>query len=349
MYGSVPTLYELLEKSNFDGDKFLPASAMRAADQILRWGSVARLKILFLDDQAGQQLQNYEFFQLIIKKWDEGRLFTNPWHKERQNWDIVFDLVDNVSEKMTEEHWGNELLCLAAGVGCMPIVQREGELRNELLRANQLEEKQSSFGKSTHQSIGQAVLGNHVDIVEYLLRQDGIEAHLRYRNYRGENVLHLASGLCNPEIFRILIPRFQEGINREDVQGDVPLLRIIMSPLASRYESANVFLSQSSLNRSSLSLGWQRDSLRAAMSRLDLDLCCILIWIGNINPVATLTYGNESQINTKEGGPRNDGSLLGNLVDLLISESEGNSAQLTGSVEEALVLVLLSLPLCQWS
>jgi hypothetical protein len=72
------------------------------------------------------------------------------------------------------------------------------------------------------------------------------------------------------------------------------------------------------------------------MSRLDLDLCCILIWIGNINPVATLTYGNESQINTKEGGPRNDGSLLGTLVDLLISESEGNSAQLTGSVEEAL-------------
>jgi ankyrin repeat protein len=116
---------------------------------------------------------------------------------------------------MVEEHWGNELLCLAAGVGCMPIVQRlmtnaerEGELRNELLRENQLEENHSPFDKTRHQSIGQAVLGNHVDIVEYLLGQDGIEAHLRYRNSRGENVLHLALGLCNLEIYRILIPRF---------------------------------------------------------------------------------------------------------------------------------------------
>lgn len=59
---------------------------------------------------------------------------------------------------------------------------------------------------------------------------------------------------------------------------------------------------------------------------LDLDMCCILIWIGNINPVATLTCGNESQINMKERGPGNEGNLLGTLVDLLISKSEGNSA-----------------------
>jgi hypothetical protein len=304
---------------------------------------VARLKTLFLDDQIGQQLQSYEFFRLIIKRWDEGQLFTSPWHKERQNWDLVFDLVDNVSEKMIEEHWGNELLCLAAGVGCMPIVQRlmtsaqrEGELKNELLRENQLEEQQSPFDKSTHQSIGQAVLGNHVDVVEYLLGQDSIEPHLRYRNSRGENVLHLASRHCNPEIFRLLIPRFQEGINTKDVQGDTPLLRIIKSPLPSRYESANVFLSQSNVNRNRHFLGWQQDSLRAAVSRLDLDMCCILIWIGNINPVAILNGGNESQINMKERGPADESNLLGTLVDLLNSESEGNSAQLTGSVEEAL-------------
>lgn len=343
IYGSVPTLLDMLRKSTFDNDKFLQGSAMRAADQILQWGSVSRLKILFLDDRTGQHLQTFEFFRLIIKRWNEARPITNPWHKEPQNWDLVFDLVDNISEKLIEEHWGNELLCLAAGAGCMPIVQRlmtsaqdNGELRNELLRENQLEEQRSSFDKSTHQSIGQAVLGNHVDIVEYLLGENGIEAHLRYRNSRGENVLHLASRLCNPEMFRLLIPRFQEGITAQDDQGDAPLLRIIMSPLTSRYESANVFLSQSSTNWNSHSLGWQRDSLRAAVSRLDLDMCCILIWIGNINPVAALTCGNEGRMNLKERGPRNEGNLLGTLVDLLISGSEGNSAQLTGSVEQAL-------------
>lgn len=225
----------------------------------------------------------------------------------------------------------------------MPIVlrsmtsaQHKGELMNEFLREKQLEEKKSSLDESTHQSIGQAVLGNHVDIVEYLLGENGIETHLRYRNSRGENVLHLASRLCNPVMFRLLIPRFREGINAEDDQGDAPLLRIIMSPLASRYESANVFLSRSSTNWNSHPLGWQRGSLRAAVSRLDLDMCCILIWIGNINPVAALTCGNEGQINLKERGPRNEGNLLGTLLDFLLSESEGNSAQLTGSVEEAL-------------
>lgn len=343
IYGSVPTLLDMLRKSNLDSDKFLQGSTIKAADQILQWGSISRLRILSLDDRTGQQLQNYEFFRLIIKRWDESRLITNPWHKERQDWDLVFDLVDNVSEKLVEEHWGNELLCLAASAGCIPIVKRlmtsaqhKGELRNELLREHHLEEKQSSFDKLTHQSIGQAVLGNHVDVVEYLLGENGIEAHLRYRNSRGENILHLASKLCNPQMFRLLIPRFQEGINAKDDQGDTPLLRIIMSPLTSRYESANVLFSQSNTNWTSHSLGWQRDSLRAAVSRLDPDMCCILIWIGNINPVAALTCGNEGQMDLKERGPRNEGNLLGTLIDLLISESEGDSTQLTGSMEETL-------------
>lgn len=137
-------------------------------------------------------------------------------------------------------------------------------------------------------------------------------------------------------MFRLLIPRFQEGINEEDDQGDVPLLRIIMSPLASRYEAAKSFLLQSSANWNSDLLYWQRDSLRAAVSRLDLDICCILIWIGNINPVAALTCGNEGKMKWNERGHRKEDNLLGNLVDLFITEPEGNSAQLTGSVEEGL-------------
>lgn len=56
IYGSVPTLLDMLRKSNLESDKYLQGSAIRAADQIIQWGSVSRLKILFLDDRIGQQL-----------------------------------------------------------------------------------------------------------------------------------------------------------------------------------------------------------------------------------------------------------------------------------------------------
>ncbi|KAJ5212655.1 uncharacterized protein N7498_004301 [Penicillium cinerascens] len=166
IYGSVAILIDMLRKSDFGNGKFLQGSAIKAADQILQWGDISRLQILFFDDQLGHQLQNLELFRLIIKTWDKARLITNPWHKGRQNWDLIFDLVDNVSDQMIEQHWGNELLCFAASAGCMPIVQRlmtsaqhKGELRDELLRETKFEETQSSFDKSAHQSIEKAVLG----------------------------------------------------------------------------------------------------------------------------------------------------------------------------------------------
>jgi hypothetical protein len=80
------------------------------------------------------------------------------------------------------------------------------------------------FGKPVHQLIGEAVLGNHVEVVEYLSGQQGIEAHLQYRNSRGENVLHLASGLCNPAMFRFLVFRFREGVHQTDSRlGDLEM------------------------------------------------------------------------------------------------------------------------------
>lgn len=204
----------------------------------------------------------------------------------------------------------------------MTSAQQNGELKDELLRETKFEETQSLFDKSTHQSIGKAVLGNHVNVVEYLLGHNGIETHLKYRNSRGENVLHLASRLCNPEVFRLLVPRFPEGINAEDDQGDTPLVRVIMSPAASRYESARILLRQSSTDWNSHSLEWQWSALRAAVLCRDLDMCCILILIGNIDPVSILTRGC-----------KNEDDMLGYLIDLFELETEANSSQLVGSVD----------------
>jgi hypothetical protein len=39
----------MLKNLNFDKDKYLPSPAMDAADQILQWGELSKLRILFLE------------------------------------------------------------------------------------------------------------------------------------------------------------------------------------------------------------------------------------------------------------------------------------------------------------
>ncbi|RYO93538.1 hypothetical protein DL763_004334 [Monosporascus cannonballus] len=219
LYGSEAMLRYMLENSDFGRDRYLPETATEAVDQVIQWGDLSRLRILFLEGKLRPQLQNLDFFRLLIKRWSELGMPCD-------NWDQVFDLVNYVSHTMAREEWGNELLCVAAGAGCMPVVRRlmtraehEAELRGELLRVFRGDHRIPFSGKSAHQSIGEAVLGNHVDVVEYLLGQNGIEAHLRYRNSRGENVLHLASRVCNPAMLRLLVPCFQEGVYQTDDRG----------------------------------------------------------------------------------------------------------------------------------
>ncbi|KAL4920386.1 hypothetical protein BDW62DRAFT_16755 [Aspergillus aurantiobrunneus] len=220
LYGSETILRDMLRNSNFSEDYFLPNTAMEAAGQILRWGDVSRLKILFHDDRLRCQLQTLDFFRLVMRKWHDPNI-------KHLDWDSVFDLVNDLSEKLVQERWGNELLCTAAGTGCIGIVQRlttnaenNAELKKELLFGSRLEQPRSKIGNPTHQSIGEAVLGDHINVVEYLLGKTDFEAHLRYQNSHGENVLHLASRRCNPEMLRLLVPRFEEGIYQRDCHGD---------------------------------------------------------------------------------------------------------------------------------
>lgn len=301
LYGSEAMLRNMLENADFDKDNFLRNPAMEAADQIFQWGDVSRLRILFLDEKLGHQLQNLGFFRFVIKMWNDPNI-------NHDDWDLVFDLVEYVSDKMVQEQWGNELLCVAAGAGCMPIIRRlmtsaqhNAEFRCELLREFRSEQWSTSV-KPAHQSIGEAVLGDHIDVVEYLLRENGIEAHLQYRNSRGENVLHLASGSCNPEMFHLLIPRFQEGIHQADDQGDTALVRIIMnsSDSQNRYNSAKILLLHSGADWNGHFRNGQRDPLRAAVQLGDLDMCCLLIHVGNMNPVSTLTINSEGRMDLKD-------------------------------------------------
>lgn len=310
LYGSEAMLRDMLENSDFGEDKFLPNPALGAADQILQWGDLSRLRIL-LESNLGYQLQSFAFFRLVIGRWSAPGTRCNDW-------DLAFDLVDCVLDILVREQWGNELLCMAAGAGCIPIVRRlmmkaqqDTELRSELLRGSRCEQ-QLPFGKLMHQSIGEAVLGNHVDVVEYLLEENGIEAHLQFRNSRGENVLHLASRHCNPAMFRLLVPRFQEGIQQTDDQGDTALVRIIMSSSSSRgrYGSASTLLLQDGANWDSQSCDEQQDPLRIAVRLGDLDMCHLLVRIGKMNPLSAMARDDDGQMILKDETPENANNML---------------------------------------
>lgn len=307
LYGSEAMLRHMLENSEFANDKFLPQPAIGAAEQLLRWGDLARLRKLLLEGKLGHQLRNLDFFQLIIRQW------LDPTRRHH-NWDLAFDLIDHALDTLVQERCANELLCMAARAGCTPIIQRlmirtqhEGKLRTELLRGARRKNELLSLRMSVHQSIGEAVLGNHVDVVEYLLEQKGIEAHLHYRNSHGENVLHLASKRCNPAMFRLLVPRFLESKHQTDNQGNTALVRVIMSSSGAqdRYESAKTLLLQGDVSENSHFGDEQRDPLRMAVRLGDLDMCGLLIGIGNVYPLSALTRGLNGQMALRDETPEN--------------------------------------------
>lgn len=159
LYGSEAMLLGMLERSDFNGDSFLPNSAMGAADQILRWGELPRLTLLWRS-RIGHRIRNLCFFRLVMKQW-----CSSPLETCRQGWDAVFDLVDDAHDTMVRERWDNQLLLAAVRMGCMPIIR---------LLTGGHDDKAII---SEHGLIGEAVLGNHVDVVGYLVGQRGIDAH----------------------------------------------------------------------------------------------------------------------------------------------------------------------------
>jgi hypothetical protein len=116
LYGSEAMLRVMLEKSDFDNGRFLRNPAMGAADQILRWGDITRLRTLFLDAKLGHELQNVGFFRLVIRRWSD--------RISEQDWTPVFSLIDYMPEGSVQGEWRNEILTLAANYRCTPMIER---------------------------------------------------------------------------------------------------------------------------------------------------------------------------------------------------------------------------------
>ena len=61
--------------------------------------------------------ENLDFFRLIVIRWSDSV-------KRRLDWTPVFELVDYVLDILVREHCANELLCVAARAGCLPLIER---------------------------------------------------------------------------------------------------------------------------------------------------------------------------------------------------------------------------------
>jgi ankyrin repeat protein len=201
LYGSEAMLQNLLENSDFDKMKYLQEPAMAAADQILRWGDVSRLKIIFFYKTLGYQLQNLDFFLLIMKRWYEP---SKRWNKpgiNRQNWEILFDLVDCIADKMVREKWGKDLLCAAARAGCVPMIQRLIRAAQKIidLQSEMLRGIEENFEDTT---LYVAIRTGQISIIDFLI---GAGADLKVRDQGGNTPLHLAAEGGYTNITRLLL------------------------------------------------------------------------------------------------------------------------------------------------
>ncbi|KAK1832788.1 hypothetical protein QBC39DRAFT_348224 [Podospora conica] len=231
LFGSDAMLQRVLEESDLagPGDAFLPSPVMKAVDQTLQWADVSRLKLLWESKPGQQQIRELEFFRLVLGQWSK-----SPSQRHRTGWDGAFALLDDVYDKMVEGQWGRALISRAITVGCLPVVRRLFEAAKSRLP---LMTELLSISQGENSLIGTAVLANHVDILEYLLEQPGMEAHVRHRNAREENVLHLASRFCNPAVFRQLVPLLRDGVPQRDVRGETVLDRVVTGSSAASRDS----------------------------------------------------------------------------------------------------------------
>ena len=211
------------------------------------------------------------------------------------SFDLVFEICDDV---LIRGKWGNELLCLAVSCGCLPLVERlfkeaarKPAMRNVFLRDVQRDIRPPDY----HQSVGEAVWHNHTEVLRYLLKQEGIEVHLRHRDSDGYNVLHKAAGWCNSEVVSLLISHFPEGINQSNMLGDTPLRLVVLGgqTIAGRLQSAKILLMECHANvgggyTDELS-GWE-EPLRRAARYGDVAMCRVLVEVGGADPRSVLKF-----------------------------------------------------------
>jgi Ankyrin repeats (3 copies) len=301
-YGTEAAVEKFLEECHVDDAEFLSDSVWEAVRHILRADEPSRLCPIVRDARIGPKILNEDFFILVMREAATSR-------RDPSEWTWVFDLVSEIFDDLVNEKGGNELLCLAAGYGCLPIVERlfgqasrNPDMKHELLRDRQ----RGSGRQCHHQSIGEAARYDRVDVLHYMLQQDGIDAHLRHRDAEGHNVIHIAAMKHNPDIVALLVSHFSEGVNQSNNIGETPL-RILLfesSEPQTRVECAKILLAEGGADVRAGARGesssWD-EPLRMAARHGGVDLCRVLVEIGGADPRSVLKIESDGSASLMDG------------------------------------------------
>ncbi|KAK9434875.1 NACHT domain protein [Metarhizium brunneum] len=189
LFSSPDMFRHVVESSDFSSAKFLPESIMRAADQLIQWGDICRLRMLPLDEKAKHRLLTLEFFRLVIHQW-----FGRKTDLRRQNWDGVFDFIYDVLDVMIREKWAKKLFCAAAAKCCLPMIQRlvgrariNKELESELCCRDSPDADETLNTSAVSHLIQEAKREDDIEVVEYLIKHYGTEVRLPNSKSREED------------------------------------------------------------------------------------------------------------------------------------------------------------------
>ncbi|KAL8836220.1 MAG: hypothetical protein Q9170_002997 [Blastenia crenularia] len=320
LYGSDSALTKLLQHYEVDGKEFLVDSVKETIRQIIRHRGISRLKILFHNSQVGPRVRTCGFFSQIMGVWAQSNS-----DRESKEWAGLFDLVADLFDVLIREEWGNELLCTAVSYGCLPMVERlfQEAAHNPAMRSELLRDPQRDCNRPDHhQSIGEAVWHNHVDVLRYLLQQDGIEAHLQHRDSGGYNVLHKAARYCNPQVVSLLVSRFREGVNQANDVGETPLSLVVFTSVSTvgRIESAKIMLKRGGADvrggYADEPSNWY-EPLRMAARYGDVAMCRVLVEVGGADHRRVLKTGEDGRLSLVDPGHSEE--LASQVLDTLCS------------------------------
>ncbi|TQV91103.1 wd-repeat protein [Cordyceps javanica] len=302
LYGPTYLFDDLLGQLSKSADGGLSDKAKQlenAVEAILQQGDLSRLTML-IDfakmDEARQLCFN------VMLYWSKNRKGVMP--NQRRNFDLVFDHIAKAFDLMTEQKRGNDMLCLAASYGCLPIIERlfNAATRNPALRQEILRAPHRDDGKSLvilrHQSVGDAAWNGKGDTVAFLLAQQGIEAHLRYRDLKGNNVLHRAVRGSDLETLKLLLSRYPEGIAERS--GDVlPLQSLIFQRRSDGAELVKAFLEAGADARCGIGKEMPSDwhePIRMAARGGDLEVIKVLVRVGGVDPMSVFKQSDDGEL-----------------------------------------------------
>ncbi|KAI1266270.1 hypothetical protein F5Y18DRAFT_25077 [Xylariaceae sp. FL1019] len=243
LYATESAFQHVLKISSFDMAFYHPDSAVQAADQILQFGDMSRLRGLVEIEATSNKLPNLKFFKLLMQRWS----FSSG---SSRDWNTAFDLVllENAVTNMVHEHWGWQLFYDAARVGCLPIICRlmsVGEKDDSLLREITHEPSHTPRELSLLiplTAFGVAVVENHLDIVRCLLEHEQSGLYIQYNKSSIQHALQLSTVRCNPAMWRLLSPSFKDSFRYWNLWATI---RDIFSNPGSRqdvFETATLLL-----------------------------------------------------------------------------------------------------------